>query len=72
MNGVNILKKHRKATGLTQQQLADQSGVPLSTIQKIEVKNRNIGRYTMERLHEFDPAAYPREMLFQQGISGDE
>ena len=38
---MNNLQKCRKAKGLTQRQLAEQTGIPLKTIQFIEWKTAN-------------------------------
>jgi len=41
---VNRLQEWRKCRGFTQQSLSNKTGIPLSTIQKLEVEDRDIAK----------------------------
>lgn len=45
-----MIKTYRKAVGLTQQQLADKSGINIRTIQKIELGEAKIENITAKNL----------------------
>jgi len=62
---MNKLQAARQAAGLTQQQLADQTGISLSTIQKYERDARDINNATMSNVVKIAEAlnCHPKDIL---------
>lgn len=58
-----MLTRHREMQGLTRKQLADQSGVSLWTVHKIEAGQRGIGTLSLGRLGKVLGTKFEHEML---------
>ena len=52
MNISEKIRYYRELRGLTQQQLADFSGIPLGTLKKYETGNRNPKQEPLQRIHD--------------------
>ena len=46
----DVIKQHREAQGITQEQLAERAGISVSHLSKIEAKIRNTGMQTYLKL----------------------
>ena len=55
MNVSEKIRYYRELRGLTQQQLADFSGIPLGTLKKYETGNRNPKQEPLQRIYLLSP-----------------